>query len=34
MPAAEFNQHTEAVLIEYGYTWEDIVEFKDKGIIA
>jgi len=34
MPAAEFSQHTEEVLIEYGYTWEDIVQFKDQGIIA
>lgn len=33
-PAPEFGQHTEEVLIEYGYSWEDIAELKDKGIIA
>ncbi len=34
MPAPEVGQHTEEVLLEYGYTWEDIAQFKDKGIIA
>ena len=34
MPAPEFSQHTEEVLLEYGYTWEDIAQFKEKGIIA
>jgi crotonobetainyl-CoA:carnitine CoA-transferase CaiB-like acyl-CoA transferase len=34
MAAPEFGQHTEEVLLEYGYTWEDIAQFKDKGIIA
>lgn len=34
MPAAEFSQHTEEVLLECGYTWEDIIGFKDEGIIA
>lgn len=34
MPAPEFNQHTEEVLLEYGYTWEDIEKFKEQGIIA
>jgi len=33
-PAPEFGQHTEEVLLEYGYTWEDIERFKQKGIIA
>jgi crotonobetainyl-CoA:carnitine CoA-transferase CaiB-like acyl-CoA transferase len=33
-PAPEFGQHTEEVLLEYGYTWEDIAEFKEKGVIA
>ncbi len=33
-PAPEFGQHTEEVLLEYGYTWEDIARFKEKGIIA
>ena len=34
MPAPEFGQHTEEVLIEYGYTWEDIAKFKEEGTIA
>lgn len=34
MPAPEFSQHTEEVLLEYGYTWEDIARFKEQGIIA
>jgi crotonobetainyl-CoA:carnitine CoA-transferase CaiB-like acyl-CoA transferase len=34
MAAPEFGQHTEEVLLEYGYTWEDIARFKEKGIIA
>jgi len=34
MPAPEFSQHTEEVLLEYGYTWEDIGQFKEQGIIA
>ena len=34
MPAPEFGQHTEEVLLEYGYSWEDIAKFKDEGIIA
>ena len=34
MAAPEVGQHTEEVLLEYGYTWEDIAQFKDKGIIA
>ena len=32
--APEFGQHTEEVLIEVGgYTWDDIVKFKDEGVI-
>jgi len=31
--APEFGQHTEEVLIEHGYDWEDITRFRDKGII-
>lgn len=34
MPAPEFAQHTEEVLLEYGYTWEDIARFKELGAIA
>jgi len=34
MPAPEVGQHTEEVLLEYGYTWEDIVRFKEQGLIA
>ncbi len=34
MPAPEFAQHTEEVLLEYGYNWEDIARFKDLGVIA
>ena len=33
MPAPEFGQHTEEVLLEYGYTWEDIEQFKQQGAI-
>jgi len=34
LPAPEFGQHTEEVLIEAGYTWDDIIVFKEKGVIA
>ncbi len=34
MPGPELGQHTEEVLLEYGYTWQDIAELKDQGIIA
>ena len=34
IPAPEFNQHTEEVLLEHGYTWGDIERFKEQGIIA
>jgi crotonobetainyl-CoA:carnitine CoA-transferase CaiB-like acyl-CoA transferase len=34
MAAPEFGQHTEEVLLEYGYTWDDIIHFKEQGIIA
>jgi crotonobetainyl-CoA:carnitine CoA-transferase CaiB-like acyl-CoA transferase len=33
-PAPEFSQHTEAVLLDLGYSWEEIVKLKGKGIIA
>jgi crotonobetainyl-CoA:carnitine CoA-transferase CaiB-like acyl-CoA transferase len=32
--APEFSQHTEEVLLEHGYTWEDIAELKEKRVIA
>jgi crotonobetainyl-CoA:carnitine CoA-transferase CaiB-like acyl-CoA transferase len=32
--APEFGQHTEEVLLEHGYTWEDIALLKEQGIIA
>ena len=34
MAAPEFGQHTEEVLLEYGYTWEDIAVLKEEGTIA
>jgi crotonobetainyl-CoA:carnitine CoA-transferase CaiB-like acyl-CoA transferase len=34
MPAPEFGQHTEEVLLELGYTWEEIGQFKQEGIVA
>jgi crotonobetainyl-CoA:carnitine CoA-transferase CaiB-like acyl-CoA transferase len=33
-PAPEFGQHTEEVLVQYGYDWEDIARFKEMGVIA
>jgi len=33
-PAPEFSQHTEEVLLEYGYTWDDVAQLKEQGIIA
>ncbi|MFC1987453.1 CaiB/BaiF CoA transferase family protein [Chloroflexota bacterium] len=32
-PAPELGEHTEEVLLEFGYTWEDIIEFKDLQVI-
>ncbi len=34
MPCPDFGQHTEEVLLEYGYSWEDIARFKEEGVIA
>lgn len=33
LPAPALGQHTEEVLLELGYTWDDIASFRDKGII-
>jgi len=34
MPAPEFGQHTEEILIEVGdYTWDDIARMRDEGVI-
>ena len=33
-PAPEFGQHTEEVLLEYGYTWEDISDWRERGVIT
>lgn len=33
MPAPEFGQHTEEVLLEEGYSWEDIMQFKKDKVI-
>jgi len=33
-PAPEFGQHTEEVLLELGYTWGDIMLFKQQKVIA
>ncbi len=34
LPAPEVGQHTEEVLLEYGYTWEDIAQLKEDGAIG
>ncbi len=31
--APELGQHTEEILLELGYTWDDIVELKEEGVI-
>lgn len=33
MPAPELGQHTEEILLEIGYTWEEVAELKDKEVI-
>jgi len=32
--APEFGEHTEEVLLELGYGWDDIARFKQEGVIA
>ncbi|HWR70544.1 MAG TPA: CoA transferase [Dehalococcoidia bacterium] len=32
MKAPELGEHTEEVLLELGYTWEDIAQMKDEGV--
>jgi len=34
LPAPELGQHTEEILLEHNYTWEDIARFKESGVIA
>ena len=34
LSAPEFSQHTEEILLEMGYSWEDIAQFKEQGTIA
>ena len=33
-PAPELGQHSEEILLEAGYTWEDITSLKDAGAIT
>jgi crotonobetainyl-CoA:carnitine CoA-transferase CaiB-like acyl-CoA transferase len=33
-PAPEFSQHTEEVLLENGFSWEEIALFKEKRVVA
>ncbi len=33
LPAPQVGQHTEEILLETGYTWDDIVRLKDEGAI-
>ena len=32
--AAEFGQNTETILLEHGYSWDDITRFKERSVIA
>jgi len=32
-PAPEVGQHTEEILLDLGYSWEDIAQLKDQGVI-
>jgi crotonobetainyl-CoA:carnitine CoA-transferase CaiB-like acyl-CoA transferase len=33
-PAPEVGQHTDEILIEYGYNAEDIAKFREEGVIG
>lgn len=33
LPAPELGEHTEEILLETGYTWEDIARLKEDGVI-
>jgi crotonobetainyl-CoA:carnitine CoA-transferase CaiB-like acyl-CoA transferase len=33
-PAPELGQHTEEVLLEAGWTWDDLGRLKDAGVIV
>jgi len=33
LPAPDFSQHTEETLLELGYSWEEIAQLKDGGVI-
>ncbi len=34
LPAPEFSQHTEEILFDIGYTWQDITQLKQQQVIA
>jgi formyl-CoA transferase/CoA:oxalate CoA-transferase len=33
-PAPQYGQHTEEVLLEFGYTWDDIIALREAGVIG
>jgi len=33
LPAPEVGQHTEEILLDLGYTWDDIAQLKEQGVI-
>ncbi len=33
LPAPEFGQHTEEILLEKGYDWEEIIQLRDEAVI-
>jgi crotonobetainyl-CoA:carnitine CoA-transferase CaiB-like acyl-CoA transferase len=34
LPAPEFGQHTEEILLELGCSWDEISRLQDQGVIA